>query len=233
MRLKSPSSPCPIASCSNMPGHPGPQQHRHLARGCRDRVEIDQRLSQRFVDRTVPRRFVEQRVVKIASAQSERPALAPPARVLRDDADVQADERPNVACDKAIGTNDVDHAPASRQRDRNLRDARVAGTRGGVDRLTKRNLVRERYRAQRIARGIKMPVASTRRGGGRAFRRVEQTQRLRRAPDRRFVDTVGVSKARHLAADPAQAKAGVGAVIGGLHAPVVEPEALGHAVLQI
>jgi hypothetical protein len=42
-----------------------------------------------------------------------------------------------------------------------------------------------------------------------------------------------VREARHLARHGAEAETGVGRIIGGLEAPVVETEALGRAILQV
>ena len=50
LRLKSPSRPWPIASCSRMPGQPGPSTTRHLAGRGRARLEVGERGVHRVVD---------------------------------------------------------------------------------------------------------------------------------------------------------------------------------------
>ena len=118
---------------------------RHFAGRRGDRIEIDQSLAQRLVDRAVPLRFLEQPAVKIAAAKPVIADLAP-AVLLGDDLDAEADQRANVAGDEAVAADDVDHAPARGKADADLRDARIAGARRGVDPLAQRDLVGERER---------------------------------------------------------------------------------------
>ncbi len=101
-------------------GPAGAEHDRHLAGRRGDRLEVDQRLGQRDVDRAVPCRLVEQLVVEIAAAKAVIAGLAP-AVLLGDDLDAEAHQRANVGGDEAVGADDVDHAPACRQADADLR----------------------------------------------------------------------------------------------------------------
>ncbi len=167
LRLKSPSRPWPIASCSSTPGQPGPSTTGISPAGAATEFEVDQRLGESDVDRPVPSRFVEQPVVEIAAAKAMIAGL-PPAVLLGDDLDVEPDQRPDVGGDEAVGADDVDHPPAGGQRHRDLDDARIAGPRGGIDPLAERDLAGERDEAERIVGGVDRLVGP--RGGGGAGR---------------------------------------------------------------
>ena len=54
LRLKSPSRPCPTASCSITPGQPGAEHHIHFAGRRRHRFQIHQSLPDGIVDRAAP-----------------------------------------------------------------------------------------------------------------------------------------------------------------------------------
>ena len=110
---------------------------------------------------------LEQIVVEVAAAEAVIAGLAP-AVLLDDDLDVEADERAHVVGDEAVGADDVDHAPRAGEHHRDLRDARIAGARGGVDLLAERDLAGERDQAQRIGVGVELGVGPPRRAGARA-----------------------------------------------------------------
>ena len=147
LRLKSPSRPWPTASCSSTPGQPGPSTTGISPAGAATDVEVGQRLRQRDVDRPVPRRLLEQLVIEIAAAEAVIAGFAA-AVLLGDDLDAEPDQRADVGRDEAVAADDVDHAPAGRQADADLGDARIAGARGGVDPLAQRDLVGERHQAR-------------------------------------------------------------------------------------
>ena len=94
----------------------------------------------------------------------KRARLAP-AVLLDDDRDVEADQRAHVGGDEAVGADDLDHAPRARQPDRDLRHARIARARGGVDRLAQVHLVGERHQIERIGVGVEVAVGALRRRG--------------------------------------------------------------------
>ena len=123
-RLKSPSSPCPIASCSRMPGQPWPSTTvivpgRRLAR-----AKIEQRLIDRQRRVALEHRIVEIAVVEAAAAA--RGTLLTPSVLLDDDAERHAHERPHVRGHEAVAARDQHRLVFAGQRRHHLRDARIA-----------------------------------------------------------------------------------------------------------
>src|SRR3546814_2788933 len=80
---------------------------------------------------------LEQVVIEIAAAHTEHTAFAS-AVLFQDDRDVEAHQRADVACGKAVGANDVDDAPASGEAYRDLRHTRIARACGGIDLLDRK-----------------------------------------------------------------------------------------------
>ena len=62
LRLKSPSSPWPTASCSRMPGQPGPSTTVSVARGRVHRAELHHRLAHRLGREALPAIALEEEV---------------------------------------------------------------------------------------------------------------------------------------------------------------------------
>ena len=79
LRLKSPSRPWPTASCSRMPGQPGPSTTSIVPAGQGTRLEVHERDAHRLVDERLPARRVEQRAELDAPAAALVADLAPPA----------------------------------------------------------------------------------------------------------------------------------------------------------
>ncbi len=210
----------------------GAAHDRHLAGGRCHRLQIDQRLRERFVDRAFAGRGIEQAIVEIAAADAEEATLAP-AILLDDDRDVEPHQRADVRGDEAVGPHNLDHAPRSRQPDRHLRDARILRTRERVDRLAQRNLLRERHEAERIGIAIEMPIRARRRRRLSGFGRIEQAHRLGGAADRGFRNLVGMSERGRLPRHAAQAEARLGVEVRRLEAAIVEAEALRRQILQV
>ena len=95
LRLKSPSSPWPTASCSITPGQPGPSTTVISPAGAGTESKVDQRLAQRLVDLGLPLRRVEIMVVHHPAAGAGRAGLH--AAVLLDhDADIEPHQRADV-----------------------------------------------------------------------------------------------------------------------------------------
>src|SRR3546814_10670326 len=82
------------------------------------------------------------------------------AILLDHERDVEADERADIGREEAVGADDLDHRPASGERDRHLRDARVAGAGGGVDPLTEVDLFREGNQVERVRLIIEMAAGA-------------------------------------------------------------------------
>ena len=213
-------------------GPAGAEHDLHLARRGGDRFEIGQRLGERDVDRPAPRRLLEQAVIEVAPAEPVVAGLAP-AILFGDDLHPEPDQRPDVRSDEAVGADDVDHAPARRQRDADLGDARIAGAGGGVDPLAQGDLFGERDEAQRIVGAVHRLVGPLRRRGRSALGRIEQFEGGSGALDRRFADLIGVSESGGFAGDAAQAEARRRMIIGRLQASVVEAECLAGAILEV
>ncbi len=209
-----------------------PHHHRHFARGRGNRFEVHQRLGERDVDRLAPLGFLEQLAIEIASAEAMVAGLAPVARP-GDDLHPEADQRADVRGDEAVGANDVDHAPAGRQRHADLGDARVAGAGRCVDRPAQLDLLAERYERQRIVGVIHRLVRPRRARRGGTPGRVEKLQRRGRAVDRCGTDFVRVGEGGRFAGNPAQAEARGAVIIGGLQPAVVEAERFADAVLEV
>ena len=213
-------------------GPAGAAHHLHLARRRGDRFQIDQRLRQRGVDTAVPGRGIEQMIVEIAPAEPEAAGFAAVA-ILRHDRDVEADHRADVAGNEPAGADDVDHAPAARQRDADLVDPGIARAGGGVDLGAQPDLVGERNRRQRIVGAVHRLVGAWRGGGWLGLRRIEQAQGRGGAVDRGGADFIGVGEGGGLASHAAQPEARGVIVIGGLQPAIVEAERFAQAVLQI
>ena len=147
--------------------HPAPawaEHDRHFACRGRDAFKVDQRLRQRLVDRAVPGLEVEQAIVEVAAANAEAAGLAT-VTLFDDDRNVEAHQRPDVRRDEAVGADNLDHRPVTRQADADLRHTGVAGAGGGVDGLTEFHLLREGNEGQRIVGSIHRPVGTRRRCG--------------------------------------------------------------------
>ena len=201
LRLKSPSRPWPTASWSNTPGQPGPSTTVISPAG----AATDSRFTSACASAMSIARFhcrrLEQAVVEIAAADPVEAGFAAVAR-LGDDRDVEPDQGADVAGDEAVGADDLDHAPASDQRDADLLDPRVARSRGGIDLLAQRDLAGERDRRQRVVRAVHRLVGARRRRGGRALGRIEQAQGRRGAVDRGDAQFIGVGEGGGFAASP-------------------------------
>ena len=115
LRLKSPSSPWPTASWSSTPGQPGPHTTCISPAGAATDSKFTSACASAMSIAAVPRRRVEQAVVEVAAAEPVDAGLAAVA-LLGDDRDIEPDQRADVAGDEAVGADDLDHAPARRER---------------------------------------------------------------------------------------------------------------------
>ena len=118
----------------------GAEHHVHLAGRRRHRLEIDQRLVQRFVGGILPGIGLEEARESLAAAAAVAAGFLPVA-VAGDHRHVDPHQRPHVAVGLAIGAQDFDDLPVAPKRDRNLAHARVLGARIGVDGLQEPTLV--------------------------------------------------------------------------------------------
>src|SRR5579875_3687471 len=117
LRLKSPSRPCPTASCSITPGQPGPSTTRISPAG----AGTEPRL---------PR--VEIALIGDPAAGARGTGLHPLA-LADDDGDAEPHERPDVGDAVAVGAQDLHRLPDAGERGHDLADARIAAAGVGVD----------------------------------------------------------------------------------------------------
>ena len=156
-----------------------------------------------------------------------------PAVLLDDDVHYKTHQRPDIRCDKSVGPDDVDHAPAGGQRCAHLANPPVPGACRSIDPLTQGNLLREGNKAQRIVDPIHGLVSARRRSRRRSFGRIQQLQRPSRALDRLLADFIGVRERRGLAGYAAKTEPRAAVIISSLQPAVVEAERLAGAVLKV
>ena len=134
LRLKSPSSPWPMASCSRMPGQPGPSTTVISPAGAGPRIEVGERRLDGLVDV-----FCDVRVVEVGQAEAAAAAAEPifaPAVLLGDHGDRQPHQRPHVGRQRAVGARHQHHVVFARQAGHDLRHARVACERASFSTLS-------------------------------------------------------------------------------------------------
>ena len=125
-------------------GPAGSKQHGHFTRWRRDRPQVGQRLRQGDVNRMFPFMFFKKFVVQITPAKTVGAGFAP-VTILRHDGYIQPHQGPHIRSDEAVGAHNFDNCPAARKPYADLRNTRIARTRGRVDLLAQRNLLRERH----------------------------------------------------------------------------------------
>ena len=142
-----------------MPGQPGPQDHRHLACRRGNRLQIDERLAQRFVGHRAP--DVGTDIAIIQGPPPRAPGsglLAPP--FAHDRRDVEPDERPYVADLKSARPDDLYGLPRGGQRAGYLPDAGVFVPKVAVDVRQKPDLGFEVECGQGIVLDVKALVGA-------------------------------------------------------------------------
>ena len=182
------------------------EHHRHLAGRSRTRLEIGQGRLHRLVDI-----LAHQRVVKIG--QPKTPTAAGRADLaatflLGNDRQAQADQRPHVRSERAIGARHQDHVVLHGQAGHHLHDAPVLGLGQALDLLEQGHLGGAVERGDRIDTSVE-------RAAGRHFdarrcssldpalgpRRRDGAHRARGIEQAGPGDVVGVGKGGFLATD--------------------------------
>ena len=164
MRLKSPSSPWPIASCSRMPGQPGPSTTSITPAGAGSAARLTAAM------RSASRATACQWSVPISGARPCRPPppaepeLAP-AVLLDDDRDVEPHHRPRLGEPRALGAQDLDLLHRGGEARGDLHHARVEPAHVGVDLAQHLDLHRELGVVERVAVGVEPLVGRPRRRG--------------------------------------------------------------------
>src|SRR6185437_5243903 len=201
-------------------GPAGPEHHIHFARGRRHRLQIDQRLADGVVDRTLPSLSGDETLIALAAAITVAAGLLTVA-FADHNGDADAHQRPHVAIDLAVGAHDLDRLPGCGEAGGNLAHARILGARIGVDRLEQTRLGLECRAAERAVLAVKFRVGA--RGRRRVAARIaalDGAYRIGGALDRRLQDVGRVGVADGLVLDGAQAEALRG-VVGRLLEPAV------------
>ena len=176
-----------------------------------------------------------------ATAAAAVPGLAPHHagdRLLGDDRERQAHQRPHVGGDRAVGAGDEDDVVLARQAGHHLDDARVLAAREALDLLEQRHLLRAVERRDRIHRRVEHAARRERRlradlDAPALPRRRDRSHRARRVEQRRLGDVVGVGERGLLAGDRAHADALVDAEAAALDDAFLEAPAFAPRVLEV
>ena len=215
--------------------YPGPSRtEHHIHFACRriDRLQIDQRLTQRFVGAGLPGVAVQYVAVVAAPADAVAARFLTPAGIGHH-RHIEPHQGADIAPHGAVGPDQFDRLPVARERCRHLADPVVEAAGIGVDLLQQRDLVFEALCAERIVVDIKCAV-----GAGRRFRRFAAVPRLDRvdrrggALQRGFGKLRGMGIAGRFTRDGAQAEPLGGVEAGRLEPAVVEHQRFGLAVFQ-
>ena len=218
--------------------HAGParaEHHGHLAGGRGARVQVGERRMHRFIDIGFHQRVVEIGQAKAATA----PAAAgfAPAVLLGNHGHRQADQRPHIRSQRAVGTRHQHHIVFGGEPCHHLHHARVLGAGEFFDLLQQLDLGGAVERGHRVQRGVKRAA-----GRDLAGRHLAAFV-LRRAGDgahggrgihqRGFGDVVGIGKGGFFARHRAHAHALVDAEAPGLDDAFLQAPALRAGVLEV
>ena len=100
------------------------QHHRHLARRCIDRLQIEKRFSQCFIGNLLPACRVEPAGV-VKTAAGARSRRLDTFAVFRGNRDIEAHKRTNIRSPPAVGANDLHSLPATADRYAYLMDVGI------------------------------------------------------------------------------------------------------------
>ena len=162
MRLKSPSSPWPTASCSMTPGQPAPStmSKTPAGAGTASRLTSAWRSASSAID------------FQLASTKNSPKPVRPPAPCepvscrspsAGDDGDVDAHQRPDVAGEAPVGAQDLDRLPLRAERHGDLAHRLVLGAEIGVDLLEELHLGLEAGRGDRVLLAVELLIRAGRR----------------------------------------------------------------------
>ena len=208
------------------------QHHVHLAGRRRHRFEIDQRLAQRAVGRLAPVFGLDEARIALAPAIALGAALLPVA-LPGDDGNIDADQRPDVAIDLAVGAEDFHHLPGRAEADGHLPHPRILVAHIGVDLRQQFDLGLEARRIQRIVVAIEPHVGVRRRRRERAgIAAAHRGHRIGRADQRRQRHVGGMRVPDRIVLHRPQAKALRGVVGRPLQPPIVEHQRFGLPIFQ-
>ena len=210
----------------------GAEHHVHFAGRRRHRLQIDQRLAHRFVDRVLPLVGDDEAFIAFAAAIAGAAGFLPVA-VAGHDRDIDPHQRPDVAIGLAVAADDLHGLPGGAEADGNLADARVLGPRIGVDGLQQPHLGVEGGRRQRAVLAIELDVGARRRAGIVAGIAALDGAHGVGGPRNRLLRNVrGMRIADRLVLDGAQTEPLRGVVGRLLQPAVVEHQHFGLAVFE-
>ena len=205
---------------------------RHFARRRRHRFEIDQGLSQRFIDLRLPGLRCDIGGIAGSPAGSLSAGFHPVA-IGNHHRNIEPHQWPDVRQPVAVGPQDLDHLPFARDGGRDLFDPRILGTGIGIDFLKQRDLGLEAHLSQRIDFGIKRLIGGGRRcGGNAAMARMHGLDRFRGALDRRFAQLRRMGVAHRFVGDRAQPESLCRIERGIAQPTVIEGKAFRLAVFE-
>ena len=214
-------------------GPAGAEYHLHLARRRRHAFQVDQRLTQRLIDRAAPDRGRGDVIVGEATAGAIAAGLAP-AILFHHQRDVQPHQRPEVGHAGAIGAHDLHRLPLAGDRGHHLHDTRILAAGIGIDIRQHSGAGREFGRTERIDVGVEPHVGGARRlRGDTGMTRRHRRHAARGTPQGGLGQLAGVCVAGRLAGHGPQAKAQRGVEPGTADPAVIQADLLAFAIFQI
>ena len=217
---------------SLMQHHARPSCRQHdveCAGGCRLGRQIDQCLTQGLLGAVFPAVLGNEFAERLATAHAIGAAFLAVA-VTHDNLDVEPHKRTNVAGKAAVGAQDLDMLPGGGERSGDLTHARVASPQPGIDFLQQLCFLLEARCCQRVLVAVELAVGA----GGRRC----QLARIAGLHGRdgvggshqcRFAQFAGMGIAGCFPRHCPKTEAGIGVVVGGLQATIVEKERLALA----
>ncbi len=222
--------------------HAGParaEHYRHHPGRRRDRIQIHQRLAQRFAREAFRAAVGEQVGIAIAPAAAGITGFAP-AALFDDHLHVQAHQRAHVRCQHAIAAGDQHRVHAAGQAHHHLLDARVGSAQELVDPAQQVHLGGAVHVVDRVGGRVQRTAtaAHQRAGGLRAALARDRARGLRCFEQGIAMDIVGIGEAGFLAGDCAHAHAlldGVRTVLDDavFHAPALAPRMLEIQIAEV
>ncbi len=208
------------------------EHDRHLARGRRLALDVQQCLAQRFVHRLLQVGLVQQRGVAESAAAAVAAAFAP-AVLLDDDGHAEPDQRPQVGDPCPVGADDLHRLPLAAEAGHDLLDPRVAPARVSVEPGQRGGPVGKARAGKRVRVRVEPGVGLARRGAGLAGPAGADGRDGPGGPAQRGLGNLaGMGEASLLAEDRAQAEAELGVEPGAADAALLEAQLFALTVFQ-
>ncbi len=210
-----------------------PQHDGHGASRRRTRVEIHERLLDRILRIGCETLVREVGVVETPTA-ARRTLLAPAVR-FNDDLHGKPHQRAHVRRQHAVGARQQDHLVLAAEARHDLRHARIAGAAHAFDALQQRDLVGVSQARERVMRQIERRRAVALHHPSAALAPLPRDRPgcLRRRPQGRRADVVGIGEGGLLAAHRPHPHTLVDVEGAGFDDPLFEAPAFGTTVLEV